>query len=299
MKADLPRREPEILRWWSEIGVYGRIRAARAGRPAWVLHDGPPYANGDIHLGQALNKILKDFALKSHSMLGHDVPYVPGWDCHGLPIEHRVDKELGGDKARLGALEIRERCRAYAERYIGIQAEQFRRLGVLWEPGAIYRTLDASYEAEIIHQLGRFFTKGLVYYGEKPVHWCPSCRTALAEAEVEYADRSDPAIYVRMPVHGLERRLPQLAGRPVALVIWTTTPWTLPANLAVALHPALPYVAVEVDGEARIVAEGRLPQVAAELGWGSPPVLARALGSELAGEGVRIERPFPTPSGPG
>jgi isoleucyl-tRNA synthetase len=312
MKADLPKREPTILDWWDRIDAYGKVRAARADRPPYILHDGPPYANASIHLGQALNKILKDFVVKSRSMLGFDAAYVPGWDCHGLPIELRVDKDLGGKKAGMSALEVRALCRAHAEKYIGIQKGEFRRLGVLWDrrtdaeedaamaPSrrAIYRTIDRTYEAEIIRQLGGFFVKGGVYYGEKPVHWCFSCKTALAEAEVEYEDRTDPSVYVKMPVTGLATRLPALAGKKVAVVIWTTTPWTLPANLAVALHPDLPYVAVDVHGEALIVAEGLLPQVAPLLGWGTPPVVARFTGKEAVGEGVRIERPYPMPSGP-
>jgi isoleucyl-tRNA synthetase len=319
MKADLPKREPTILDWWDRIDVYGKIRAAREGKPTYVLHDGPPYANNNIHLGQGLNKILKDLVVKSRSMMGFDAPYVPGWDCHGLPIEHRVDKELGAAKAGMSALHVRARCRAYAEKFIGVQKGEFYRLGVFWDrktdaaeeaagaPSrrAIYRTIDRTYEAEILRQLGGFFTRGSIYYGEKPVHWCFADKTALAEAEVEYEDRTDPSVYVKMPVRGLDVRVPALAGRKTALVVWTTTPWTLPANLAVALHPDLPYVAVEVGGEALIVAEGLLATVAALLGWGAPKVVARFTGSELVGEGdawigesAPIERPYLAPDGP-
>ncbi|MCP3982276.1 MAG: isoleucine--tRNA ligase [bacterium] len=320
MKAGLPQREPQWLEWWDEINVYRRAREARSGSPTYVMHDGPPYANASIHLGQALNKVLKDFVVKSRSMMGHDASYVPGWDCHGLPIEHRVDKELGPKKLEMNPLEVRERCRQWAVKFIGVQSEEFRRLGVFWdreldrqEEGAdapsrraIYRTIDHTYEAEIVRQLGRFFTKGGVYHGIKPVHWCASCRTALAEAEVEYADRTDPSIYVKLPLRGAEARLPDLAGRSVSVLIWTTTPWTLPANLAVALHPHLEYVAVDVDGEALILAEGLLPQVSEKLGWSSPNVLTRFAGRELVGEGdawagneLPVERPYPTVSGPG
>ena len=214
MKADLPRREPTILDWWDRVGTYGAIRAARSGRPAYVLHDGPPYANANIHLGQALNKILKDFVVKSRSMMGFDAAYVPGWDCHGLPIEYRVDKDLGAKKAGMSPLEVRALCRAHAEKFIEIQKGEFRRLGVMWDRArdaeeeaahassrrATYRTIDRTFEAEIVRQLGGFFAKGSVYYGEKPVHWCFSCKTALAEAEVEYEDRTDPSVYVKMPV---------------------------------------------------------------------------------------------------
>ncbi len=324
MKADLPKREPTILDWWDRVATYGAIRAARDGRPPFILHDGPPYANANIHLGQALNKILKDFVVKSRSMMGFDATYVPGWDCHGLPIEHRVDKDLGAKKAGMSPLEVRALCRAHAEKFIAIQKEEFRRLGVMWDRArdaeeeaaeapsrrATYRTIDRTFEAEIIRQLGVFFANGSVYYGEKPVHWCFSCRTALAEAEVEYEDRTDPSVYVKMPVGGLDARIPALAGKKVWVVVWTTTPWTLPANLAVALHPDLIYVAVEVEGEALVVAEALLAQVSALLGWGAPKVIARFTGKELVGEGdswigdrAPIERPYPlatgTASGPG
>jgi isoleucyl-tRNA synthetase len=323
MKANLPNREPDIQSWWETSDAYGAVRRAREGASPYVLHDGPPYANGHIHLGQSLNKILKDIVVKSRSMMGHDATYVPGWDCHGLPIENRVDKELGPKKRELTALQVRDRCRAYAEKFVGIQSDEFLRLGVLWDRAldrkergedadsrrAIYRTLDRTYEAEIVRQMGRFFTTGGVYHGEKPVHWCWSCRTALAEAEVEYADRTDPSVYVRFPVRGLGRRVPALEGMDVAVVIWTTTPWTLPANLAVALHPDLRYVAVRVDGEARIVAEGLLEDVAERLGWGALEGLERLAtltGRELVGEGedwvgrdVAVERPYPTSEGPG
>ena len=318
MKANLPKREPETLAWWDEIGVYGKIREARAGLPPYVLHDGPPYANGKIHLGQAMNKILKDFVVKSHSMSGRDAVYVPGWDCHGLPIEHRVDKELGSRKSEMSPLEIRERCRVYAEKFIAIQAGEFQRLGVLWDKAldaaetaddaasrtAIYRTIDHTYEAEIIRQLSRFYAKDAIYHGVKPVHWCFSCETALAEAEVEYMDREDASIYVKFPVKGLDARIADLAGRNVSVVIWTTTPWTLPANLAVALHPDLTYVAVEAGDEVMIVAEGLLKPIREALGWEGGQELARFTGAELIGTGddwvgrnAPVERPYIAPSG--
>lgn len=320
MKADLPRREPGILDWWERIDAYRRVREARTGLPVYVLHDGPPYANGNIHLGQALNKLLKDFVVKSRSMMGFDAPYVPGWDCHGLPIEHRVDKELGASKAGLQPLEVRARCRAYAEKFIDIQRAEFRRLGVLWDwtldreeehsaaPSrrAIYRTIDRTYEAEIVRQLGRFFVEKAVYYGEKPVHWCPSCRTALAEAEVEYEDRTDLSVVVKFPVRGLEARVPALAGRRVSVLAWTTTPWTLPANLAVCLHPDLSYVAVSFGEDVYIVAEGLYLSVASDLGWDDATILGRFTGTELVGQGeswlgaaAPVARPYPSPSGPG
>ena len=318
MKANLPQKEPQTLDWWESIDVYGKIREAHAGDPTFVFHDGPPYANGNIHLGQALNKTLKDFVVKSRSMMGHDARYVPGWDCHGLPIELRVDKELGPKKAGMDPLHVRERCRRYALKYIGVQRKEFRRLGVFWDwtldaeeerneaPNrkAIYRTLDRSYEAEVVRQMGRFFTTGSIYHGVKPVHWCWSCKTALAEAEVEYADRTDPSIYVRLPLANAGSRVPELDGHKVALLIWTTTPWTLPANLAVALHAQLDYVAVKRGDEAWIVAEGLLASVAEACGWDAPAALARFKGAQLVGEGddwvgeaLRIERPYLAPSG--
>jgi hypothetical protein len=319
MKANLPVKEPRTLEWWDSIDVYSTIRASRADAKPYILHDGPPYGNASIHLGQALNKTLKDFVVKSRSMMGFDARYVPGWDCHGLPIEHRVDKELGERRASMGPLQIRQLSRDYAIKFIDVQRGEFYRLGVFWDrcldareerenlPNrkAIYRTIDRSYEAEIIRQLGRFFTKNAVYHGVKPVHWCYSCRTALAEAEVEYIDRVDPSIYVKFPVRALERRVPELAGREVSLVIWTTTPWTLPANLAVALHPSLVYLALDIDGETMIVAEGRAAEVAATLGWNSPTEIARFVGAELVGEGddwigtaAPISRPYPATDGP-
>ena len=304
MKANLPENEPKRLAWWGEMKLYGAIRGIRKGHPIFVLHDGPPYANGNIHLGQALNKILKDFVVKSRTMMGFDAPYVPGWDCHGLPIEHRVDLDLGESGHRLSPLEKRKRCREYAEKFIDVQREEFRRLGVFWDWSrdeqehlekkpdrtAIYRTIDREYEATIVESLGAFFTAGSVYHGRKPVHWCYSCRTALAEAEVEYEERTDPSIYVRFPLsENVWERLPDLgatagggARPPVSVVIWTTTPWTLPADLAVALHPELVYVAARVAGEIVIVAEALLEATARACSWSDPAVLLRFRGSELA-----------------
>jgi len=319
MKANLPKREPEILDWWDDIGLDGKIQAARKGGEPFVLHDGPPYANAQIHLGQALNKTLKDFVAKSRSMMGHDVLYVPGWDCHGQPIEHRVDKDLGEKKATMHPLQIRARCRRHAEKYIDVQRKAFRRIGVFWDRAtdaaeekahapsrkAIYRTIDRTYEAEIVRQLGKFFTAGGVTHGVKPVHWCYSCQTALAEAEVEHQERKDPSIYVKFPIRGAGARIAALEGEDVSVVIWTTTPWTLPANLAVALHPELPYVAVRVDGGLLIVAEGLLSATAEQLGWTAPEIVARFSGSELVGEGddwvgtkIVVERPYKAASGP-
>jgi len=299
MKADLPRTEPARLEWWRERDIYGLIRRARRGAPIWVLHDGPPYANDKIHLGQALNKILKDFVVKSRTMLGFDAPYVPGWDCHGLPIEHRVDKDLGEARLKLAPLDKRRRCREHAERFIEIQRQQFRRLGVFWDQvtdareeaaaapdrDAIYRTIDRKYEAEIVRALGAFFMNGSAYQGEMPVHWCFSCRTALAEAEVEYADRTDPSVYVAFPLTNPEVLDPAFAGKTVTAVIWTTTPWTLPANRAIAVHPEFVYVVVETPKGLFLVAQDRLAETAAAVGWGEPKILGSWNGARLAGSG--------------
>lgn len=257
MKANLSKREPEILAKWDGMRLYERIREQSKGRPTYILHDGPPYANGRIHLGTALNKILKDIIMKSRQMSGFDAPYVPGWDCHGLPIEHQVDKELGKRKATMSQGEIRRHCRRYAEKFIDIQRNEFKRLGVLGEWGNPYLTMTYDYEATIARELGRFFQSGSVIRSKKPIYWCTSCETALAEAEVEYHDHTSPSIYVKFPMQPeSQARLPELAGKPAHVLIWTTTPWTLPANLAVTLHPDFNYVAVDVGEEFWILAEG-------------------------------------------
>ena len=200
MRANLPEREPEMLRRWEGMQLYQRLREVRKGREMWILHDGPPYANGHIHMGHALNKILKDMIVKSRSMVGYDAVYVPGWDCHGLPIEHQVDKELGPKAAEVPVPEKRRMCRAYAGKYIDIQREEFKRLGVLGDWDRPYLTMDYRYEANILRELGKFIETGGVYRGLKPVHWCTTCLTALAEAEVEYQDHTSPSIYVAFPL---------------------------------------------------------------------------------------------------
>ena len=295
MKANLPTSEPETLARWQAMGLYGKIRARRKGAPKFVLHDGPPYANGNIHMGTALNKILKELVVKSRSMAGFDAPYVVGYDCHGLPIELKVDRELGPKKRDLSVAEFCRACRAYAERFVGTMSEQFQRLGILatWEQP--YLTMNFKYQAAIARALGKFVAQGLVYKGKKPVHWCIHCRTALAEAEVEYADHSSPSIYVEFqlaPESGSElaSRVPALAGRPVSVLIWTTTPWTIPSNLAIAFHPEFDYAAYEVDGRAVIVAEGLAERVAAAIGkpFGAP--IARMKGAEL--EHIRFQHPL-------
>jgi isoleucyl-tRNA synthetase len=295
MKANLPNSEPQALARWEAMDLYARIREARAGRPKYVLHDGPPYANGQIHLGTALNKILKDFVVKSRTMAGFDSPYVPGYDCHGLPIELKVDRELGAKKRELSPADFRRACRGYAERFIGVMTDEFKRLGIFGDWDHPYLTMAFKYQAAIARALGHFVAKGLVYKGKKPVHWCIHCRTALAEAEVEYEDHSSPSIYVEFPLapdsaDELARRIPALAGRDVSVLIWTTTPWTIPSNLAIAFHPEFDYAAYDVDGRAVIVAETLAPSVAAVAGKSFGDPVARMKGVVL--EHIRFQHPL-------
>jgi isoleucyl-tRNA synthetase len=246
MKANLAQREPQRLQEWEQSRLYDTIRERSQGRPRFILHDGPPYANGHIHIGTALNKILKDIIVRSRQMAGFDAVYVPGWDCHGLPIEHNVDKELGPRKKDLSLTQVRRRCRAYAEKFIDIQRAEFKRLGVMGEWENPYLTMSYDYEATIAGECCRFALDGSLFRSKKPIHWCCSCKTALAEAEIEYADEASPSIFVRFPfIDDLGDIDPALKGRTVNCVIWTTTPWTLPANLAIALHPDFVYAAVE------------------------------------------------------
>jgi isoleucyl-tRNA synthetase len=302
MKANLQTAEPAALQRWQEMDLYGRIRAARAGAPKFVLHDGPPYANGHIHLGHALNKILKDLVVKSKTMAGFDAPYVPGYDCHGLPIELKVDRELGPKKRDMSTADVRRACRESAERFVGIMTDEFQRLAVFGQWDKPYRTMEFRYQADIARALGAFVERGLVYKGKKPVHWCIHCRTALAEAEVEYDSHSSPSIYVEFPLHPegastLIERVPQLQGRTVSVLIWTTTPWTIPSNLAIAFHPELDYAAYEVDGRAVIVAEGLAEAVSAAVGRPLGRPLARMKGEVL--EGVRFQHPLYDRDAPG
>ncbi len=291
MKADLPVREPSILQRFEALGLYERIRKARAGRELWILHDGPPYANGHIHIGHALNKILKDIVVKSKSMFGYDATYVPGWDCHGLPIEHQVDKDLGERKEQVSVVEKRQLCRQYAAKYVDIQREEFKRLGVLGDWCGPYLTMDYAYEATIVRELGRFFATGGVYKGKKPVHWCPSCQTALAEAEVEYGDHASPSVYVKFPLDpSVADRFPALKGKQPFIVIWTTTPWTLPANLAIAVHPDATYAIVESDGESLIVAKDRLQATLTAAGLMDARVIHEVPGRGL--EGLQARHPW-------
>src|SRR5262245_40213513 len=277
MKANLQTAEPQALERWEKMRLYDRILERRAGRKKFVLHDGPPYANGRIHLGTAMNKILKDLVVKSRTMMGFDAPYVLGYDCHGLPIELKVDRELSPKKRKMSVTDFRRACRDYATKYIDVMNVEFQRLGVFGDWDHLYLTMDFRYQAAIARALGKFVERGLVYKGKKPVHWCIHCRTALAEAEVEYAEHSSPSIYVEFPLATgraveLGSRVPALAGRNVSVLIWTTTPWTIPSNLAIAFHPEFDYAAYDVDGRAVIVAEALAARVAQATGrtFGSP-----------------------------
>ena len=295
MKAGLQTSEPEMLARWTAQDLYGQIRARRKGAPKFVLHDGPPYANGNIHMGTAMNKILKDLVVKSRSMAGFDAPFVVGYDCHGLPIELQVDRQLGARKRDMSVADFCRACRAYAERFVGTMSQQFQRLGILGTWNEPYLTMDFRYQAAIARAFGRFVEQGLVTKRKKPVHWCIHCRTALAEAEIEYEDHSSPSIYVEFPLPAdnaseLAARVPALAGRDVSVLIWTTTPWTIPSNLAVAFHPDFDYAAYDVDGRAVILAEQLAPMVAQVVGRTFETPIARMKGAQL--DGIRFRHPL-------
>jgi isoleucyl-tRNA synthetase len=295
MKAGLQTSEPEMLARWAAQDLYGQIRARRKGAPKFVLHDGPPYANGNIHMGTAMNKILKDLVVKSRSMAGFDAPFVVGYDCHGLPIELQVDRQLGPKKREMSVADFCRACRAYAERFVGTMSQQFQRLGILGTWDEPYLTMDFRYQAAIARAFGKFVAQGLVTKRKKPVHWCIHCRTALAEAEIEYEDHSSPSIYVEFPLAQssaaeLASRVPALAGRETSVLIWTTTPWTIPSNLAVAFHPDFDYAAYDVDGRAVILAEQLAPMVGQVVGRAFDTPIAAMKGAQL--EGIRFRHPL-------
>jgi isoleucyl-tRNA synthetase len=271
MKANLPQAEPRRLEAWAAEDLYGKVREARKGRPKFVLHDGPPYANGHIHLGTALNKILKDVVTRSRSLAGFDAPYVPGWDCHGLPIELRVDKDLGSKKKEMGPVAFRRACRAYAQKYLDIQRTEFQRLGVTGDWAHPYMTMAPDYQATIVRELATFAERGLVYKAKKSVHWCISCRTALAEAEVEYDEAHvSPSIDVRYPLRAEEAaRLGLPTTGRVDAVIWTTTPWTLPASLALAFHPDADYGVYAIEGSPDFLLLAKALAEKAQARWGA------------------------------
>ncbi len=280
MKANLPQREPQLLARWEHDKIYERLQAARKDAPLFLLHDGPPFANGDVHIGTALNKILKDVIVKYKTMRGFRAPYVPGWDCHGQPIEYKVKKELEKSGEKLSQAELRKRCRVFAEKYIGIQRKQFKRLGVFGDWERPYLTMLPQYEAEIIGALAEMVGKGFVYRGKKPVYWCASCRTALAEAEVEYADHTSPSVFVKFPVKGKQNEF---------AVIWTTTPWTLPANVAIAVKSDFTYVRAQANGEIWLLAEGLVEPTGKACGV-ELKVVEKLTGAQL--EGVVTQHPF-------
>ncbi len=297
MKADLNRREPQILARWQENGLYGRLMEQNRGRNPFILHDGPPYANGHIHIGHALNKILKDIIVKARSMAGFYSPYIPGWDCHGLPIEHQVMKELGLKGEVLNQLKIRQLCREYAEKYYKIQREEFKRLGVLGDWERPYLTMDPGYEAAIVREFAKIVAQGGVYKRKKPVLWCPQDQTALAEAEVEYEDHTSPSIYVKFQIRGAGRTGPKMSELPGDFIlVWTTTPWTLPANQAIAVHPTEKYLRVEVrwkqNTETWILAEKLYKTCLEKFRVGQTDY--RIIGTPLTGDEIKAfyEHPF-------
>jgi len=285
MKANLAQREPQILKYWQEREIYRKLQEKNKGKREYILHDGPPYANGHIHIGHALNKILKDIIIKFRSMQGFYSPFVPGWDCHGLPIELQIDKDLGEMKNNTGITEKRRLCREYAMRYVNIQRDEFIRLGVFGDWGRPYLTMTEDYESAIVEDFLDFVKDGYVYRGKKPVHWCPSCVTALAEAEVEYADKESPSIYVRFRLKDPESFMPESKGKKVYLLIWTTTPWTLPANLAIAVNPDYDYVALSHESDIIIIAKDLRERL-----FPGAKVIAEFKGKDL--EGLKAEHPF-------
>src|SRR3984893_15946116 len=270
-KANLAQSEPARLKKWAAMDLYRLIQQSRAGAEKFILHDGPPYANADIHLGTAMNKILKDFVVRSRTMMGYDAPYVPGYDCHGLPIELYVDRKLGARKRNMSPLSIRRACREYAAAALKRQTTDFQRLGILGEWANPYLTMSNHYEAETARQFGRFVERGFVYKGARPVYWCIHDQTALAEAEVEYQQHTSPSVDVKFPASSDAALIDRaLAGRKVFALIWTTTPWTLPANLGIAVHPDFDYVAVESGEEVYILASELLGFVVVKCGLCPP-----------------------------
>jgi isoleucyl-tRNA synthetase len=287
MRANLPQREPEIARYWEEINVYKLVQAKNAGRPKFILHDGPPYANGHIHLGHVLNKVLKDMIVKFKSMDGYDAPYVPGWDTHGLPIEQQAIKQLGIRRKELGPVEFRRRCREYALKFVDIQREEFKRLGVRGDWDNPYLTLQPHFETRQIEVFGEMAKRGYIYKGLKSVHWCATCETALAEAEVEYAEKKSPSIYVAFPVADGRGHLPE---SQTAIVIWTTTPWTIPSNAAICLHPEFTYALVASGDRHFLVARARVQSFCQVLGDPQAAVEREYRGADL--DGVVCRHPF-------
>ncbi len=291
MKANLPQNEPKILARWAEMGIYERIREARRGAPAYLLHDGPPYTSGPIHLGTALNKSLKDFVVKSKSMAGFDAPYVPGWDCHGLPIEIKVDQQLGGKKLQMKPQDVRLECRKYAQKFLDLQREQFKRIGVFGRFDRPYATMTPQYESVVVKTFFTFYENNFVYKGLRAVYWCIHDETALAEAEVEYENNVSPSLWVKYALVDDPAKIdPALKGKKVSTIIWTTTPWTLPASMAVAFHPDEEYVALEFGSDVFLVAAKLAVDAAAKCGFTGAHELARFPGRKL--ERLNFQHPF-------
>lgn len=288
MKADLPHREPERLAWWKEAGLYSRLREARRGRPGLLLHDGPPYSNAHLHMGTAANKVWKDAVVRSAGLLGFDSPYVPGWDNHGMPIEVQVSRQLREQGVQPDRLALRRRCRAYAAEWVEIQKQEFERLGIWGEWERPYLTMAPEFEAAILESFGVLAEAGYIQRGMRSIHWCPTDRTALAEAEIEYQDDPSPSIYVAFPSHRDPRGL--LGEGPVSAVVWTTTPWTLPANVALMADPGAEYVVVRAGDRRFLVAAARLPAVAEVAGWANPGIERRIRGRDLPG--LEFENPW-------
>ncbi|MCK8817708.1 isoleucine--tRNA ligase [Natroniella sulfidigena] len=290
MRANLSEREPNFQQFWNENSIYEKALEKREGAEKFILHDGPPYANGDIHIGHALNKILKDIITRYNHLKGFQAPYIPGWDTHGLPIEHKVTKELGEERKELTTIELREKCKDYALKYVERQKEQFKRLGIWGEWDNPYITLEPEYEAKQIDVFGKMALKGLLYQGLKPVHWCTSCGTALAEAEIEYEEINGPSIYVKFPVEEGK----ELGGEELTtddyVVIWTTTPWTIPSNMAISIHPDFEYVIVEADGDRLVAAKELVADMMEICGIEDYTIIAEFKGKEL--EGVSCKHPF-------
>ncbi len=291
MKANLPQNEPKMLERWEQMRIYERIRQARKGAPRYILHDGPPYTSGPIHMGTALNKCLKDFIVKSKTMAGFDAPYVPGWDCHGLPIEIKVDKELGGKKLQMRPTEVRAACRKYAQKFLDLQRTQFKRIGVFGRFDRPYATMNPQYESVVLSTFFSFYENGFVYKGLRAVYWCMHDETALAEAEVEYENHASSTVWVKYRLLDDPAKIDAaLAGMKVSTIIWTTTPWTLPASMAVAFHPDEEYVALESGGEVYIVASKLSADVVAKCGLADPQPLAHFPGRKL--ERLNFQHPF-------
>jgi len=291
MKANLPQNEPKMLARWEEMRIYERIREARKGSPTYILHDGPPYTSGPIHMGTALNKCLKDFIVKSKTMAGFDAPYVPGWDCHGLPIEIKVDKELGGKKLQMRPADVRAECRKYAQKFLDLQRTQFKRIGVFGRFDRPYATMNPQYESVVLSTFFSFYENGFVYKGLRAVYWCMHDETALAEAEVEYENHTSPTVWVKYELLDDPTQIDAaLAGEKVSTIIWTTTPWTLPASMAVAFHPDEEYVALESGGEVYVVASKLAKDVASKCGLADTRELAHFPGRKL--ERLNFQHPF-------